>query len=34
MDAGNIKALKYLIRVSPTGEMQDVLQHLSTLSGS
>lgn len=34
MDADNVKALKYLIRVTPTGEMQDVLHHLATLCGS
>lgn len=34
MDAGNLKALKYLIRVSPTGEMQDIIHHLVTLVGS
>ena len=33
MDAGSVKALKYLIRVSPPGEMQDVLHHLSALVG-
>ena len=32
MDAQSVKALKYLIRVSPAGEIQDVLHHLSTLA--
>ena len=34
MDAGQVKALKYLIRVSPVGEMQDVIHHLVVLAGS
>lgn len=34
MDADSVKALKYLIRVSPAGEIQDVIHHLSTLAGS
>jgi hypothetical protein len=34
MDTGTIKALKYLIRVSPSGEMQDIIHHLATLVGS
>jgi len=33
MDPGSAKALKYLIRVSPSGEMQDVIHHLATLVG-
>ena len=32
MDATSVKALKYLIRVAPAGEIQDVLHHLSTLA--
>ena len=31
MDPDNVKALKYLLRVAPTGEMQDVLHHLNIL---
>ena len=34
MDPNHVKALKYLIRVAPAGEMQDVIHHLSTLAGS
>lgn len=34
MDQNQIKALKYIIRSSPAGEIQDVLQFLSTLTGS
>lgn len=34
MDGGSLKALKYLIRVTPSGEMQDVIHHLATLCGS
>lgn len=34
MDADSVKALKYLIRVSPAGEMQDIIHHLATLVGS
>ena len=33
MESGN-KALKYLIKAAPSGEMQDVLHHLATLAGS
>lgn len=33
MDDGTVKALKYLIRVSPAGEMQDIIYHLATLCG-
>ena len=34
MDEGSVKAIKYLLRVSPSGEIQDVLHHLATLVGS
>jgi len=34
MDASSVKALKYLIKVSPAGEIQDILTHISTLVGS
>jgi len=33
MDSGHAKALKYLIRVSPCGEMQDIIHHMATLVG-
>lgn len=32
MEAHSVKALKYLIRNAPAGEIQDVLHHLSTLA--
>jgi len=34
MDANQVKALKYLIKASPAGEIQDILTHVSTLVGS
>ena len=33
MDSDQVKALKYLIRASPSGEMNDVLKYLQTLVG-
>ena len=33
MESGS-KALKYLIKAAPSGEMQEVLPHLATLAGS
>ena len=33
MDSDSIKAVKYILRVSPAGEIQDVLHHLQTLVG-
>ena len=33
MDSGHVKALKYLIRASPSGEMQDVIHHMAVLAG-
>lgn len=34
MEDNSIKAVKYLIKQAPAGEIQDVLQHLHTLVGS
>ena len=34
LDANQVKALKYLIKASPAGEMQDVLTHIGTLAGN
>ena len=34
MDANQVKALKYLIKASPAGEIQDILTHIGTLVGS
>ena len=34
MDDTQVKAVKYLIKQAPAGEIQDVLQHLHTLIGS
>ena len=34
MDQESIKALKYMIRVSPAGEMKDVLLNIKTIVGS
>jgi hypothetical protein len=34
MDGDQVKALKYLIKSAPGGEVLDVLFHLGTLAGS